>query len=265
VTEDLTEWAEHLESAIESERLTLFDRVFVLSACASTQDAARRLCGTRPGAVVVAGRQLEGRGRLGRPWVQKAGLGVAVTFVLPQDRFSTGTLSIAAGIAAAEAGQSCLEGKPARVGLRWPNDLVDRATGKKLAGVLIETIPSLALVGVGLNVLQKRSDWPDSLVDRACSLSELGSELGRLEVVRRLMVHLERALQRTPEQLVHDWCRHDLLLGGSAEFAYNNTRYQGVVEAIDPTHEIVIRAGNGQRHRLPSLQTALLGFELPRN
>jgi len=45
VSEDLTLWAELLESTIENEKLSLFDRAFVLSATSSTQDAARRLCG----------------------------------------------------------------------------------------------------------------------------------------------------------------------------------------------------------------------------
>lgn len=260
MTENLTEWAEQLEGVIEAERLALFDRVFVLSACASTQDAARRLCGARPGAVVIAGRQTAGRGRLGREWVQKGGMGIAMTFVLPEGRFDLGTLSIAAGVAAAEAAQSAVNHQPGRVGLRWPNDVVCRDSGRKIAGVLIERSP-VALVGIGMNVLQKAGDWPVELANRACSLAELGSDITRLEVARRLMVRIERALTRSAAELVNEWVALDTLIGTSAEFAHNNTRYQGVVEGIDPSHEIVIRAGDGERHRLPCLQTALVACD----
>jgi BirA family biotin operon repressor/biotin-[acetyl-CoA-carboxylase] ligase len=260
MTENLTEWAEHLEGVIEAERLTLFDRVFVLSACASTQDAARRLCGTRPGAVVIAGRQTAGRGRLGREWVQKGGMGIAMTFVLPEGRFELGTLSIAAGVAAAEAAQSAVAHHAGRIGLRWPNDVVCRESGRKVAGVLIERSPG-ALVGVGMNVLQKAGDWPVGLADRAYSLAELGSDITRLEVACRLMVRIERALSRSAAELANQWAQLDTLMGVSAEFAYNNTRYQGVVEGIDPSHEIVIRAHDGARHRLPCLQTSLLACD----
>jgi hypothetical protein len=99
------------------------------------------------------------------------------------------------------------------------------------------------------------------LLDRACSLAELGSGVTRLEVARRLMILMERALARSVGELVRDWVGFDMLMGASAEFAYNNTRYQGVVEGIDPSHEIVVRARDGQRHRLPCLQTALVACD----
>ncbi len=262
MNEDLTDWTERLEAAIEAEGISSFDRVFVLSACESTQDAAKRLCASKPGAVVVAGRQTAGRGRLGRPWVQKGGLGIAVTFVLPHDRLDAGTLSIAAGVAAVEAAGSLLDqAQGPRVGLRWPNDLVERGRGRKVAGILVERSESLMLVGVGMNVLHRESDWGEDLGGRACSLAELGATATRLEVVRRLMCALEGALALKPEALAEAWGHHDTLLGKRAEFAYNGSRYQGVVDAISPTHEIVIRTPSGDPQRLPCMQTSLVRWE----
>jgi BirA family transcriptional regulator, biotin operon repressor / biotin---[acetyl-CoA-carboxylase] ligase len=258
MTEDLTLWAEHLEETIEAQRLKLFDRVFVLSATSSTQDAARRLCGSRPGAVVIAGRQLDGRGRQGRVWHQTAGRGLAVTFVLPSSRFEPSRLAIASGVATAEALTKCLDGVAVGLGLRWPNDVVEREKGRKLAGVLIESAPPLALVGVGVNVQQLREDWPPQLAGQACSLAELGSRTTTIEVARVLMVELERALGLDAAALAAVWMKRDHLLGKTAAFSCGGERHRGTVEAISPLHEIVLRDNNGVLTKLAAERTTLV-------
>jgi BirA family transcriptional regulator, biotin operon repressor / biotin---[acetyl-CoA-carboxylase] ligase len=253
--EDLTLWADHLESAIEAEGLILFDRVFVLGATGSTQDAARRLCGPRPGAVVVAGRQLAGRGRHGKSWEQHAGLGVAVTFVLPADILPASVLSLAAGLAAAEAVEHMVGRPEVRIGLRWPNDVMECGQGRKVAGVLIEVVSPLLLIGVGINVLQAPSDWQPQLAGRACSIQELGGNPDRLETVRSVMIHLERAMGLDSQTLRDRWLERDTLCGQHAELVHNGRTYAGTVESISPAHEIIIRHANGEVAHLPAAAT----------
>jgi BirA family transcriptional regulator, biotin operon repressor / biotin---[acetyl-CoA-carboxylase] ligase len=258
VSEDLTFWAEHLEDAIEQDRLSVFDRVYVLTATNSTQDAARRLCGSRPGAVVIASRQLAGRGRLGRTWEQKSGLGIAMTFVLPDGRFNQGQLALAGGVAAVRAAEHSLGGTAARLGLRWPNDVLEREKGRKLGGVLVEISSPLALLGIGVNILQEPGDWPEHLSGRACSLRELGAACERLEFARTLMRQVERALTCSPDELVACWSEHDLLRGSRSEFVCGGRKYCGTVESISPTHEISIRLDGGQDVRLPAALASLV-------
>lgn len=101
--------------------------------------------------VLTALRQSAGRGRLGRPWVTLPGASLAVSVGLPLAPTDWSGLSLAVGVAAAEALHPAVQ-------LKWPNDLCWQ--GRKLGGILIETA-NLAgaatagrycVVGIGLNL-----------------------------------------------------------------------------------------------------------------
>lgn len=104
--------------------------------------------------VLLAERQLGGRGRLGRRWASP----LAANLYLSLDRQFEGGLarlaglSLVAGIAAAEALRAAT-GLDIR--LKWPNDLW--LDGRKLGGLLVEGGgehggPARAVIGLGLNV-----------------------------------------------------------------------------------------------------------------
>src|SRR5208283_2834426 len=104
--------------------------------------------------LVVTEWQTAGRGRRGRAWT--AVLGGSLTFSLGW-RFARGAghlsaLPLAVGVALARALEAA--GFP-DIELKWPNDLIHGEA--KLGGILVELSgdalgPSLAIVGVGLNV-----------------------------------------------------------------------------------------------------------------
>jgi BirA family biotin operon repressor/biotin-[acetyl-CoA-carboxylase] ligase len=139
----------------------------------STNAWVRRLsaAGAPEGVVAVADTQWAGRGRLGRRWESPAGLGLYCSLLmhpaLEGERLPL--LTLAAGVAAAfslrrHAGVPVL--------LQWPNDLmIDRC---KLGGILVEAWTAgrrpRAVVGWGLNMSQRRRDFPPPLRRRATSL-----------------------------------------------------------------------------------------------
>jgi BirA family transcriptional regulator, biotin operon repressor / biotin---[acetyl-CoA-carboxylase] ligase len=266
MTDELASWADRLEHAIAAHQTGSFDRVYVLRQTASTQDAALRLACGRPGAVVVAGRQTAGRGRLGRPWLDPSSAGLALTFVVEARRYSAAHLSLAGGVAAAEAIEQSLPPHCCAVGIRWPNDVVEALVlpdgrcgpGRKLAGVLLETAGALALMGIGINVLQETGDWPAQLAGRAASLRELGSSAARLDVAERLLIALDRALESTPEALCHAWGKRNVLLGRHAAFTCNGLSVQGTVQSLTPDLEIVLQASDGRTVRLPAAQASMV-------
>lgn len=267
--EDIHGWADAIESLLSRERISCIDRTAVVRETASTQDVARDMGGRTGGILVVAGRQYGGRGRLGRVWADTSHLGVAATFALRGDRYADSTLSIAAGVAACR----CIERLVGDgvVGLRWPNDVVERGPvgsgqgshgrtggGRKLAGVLIERSGSLALVGIGINVLQGEDDWHPDIRGRACSLAMLGSAVSRLEVILALTQELDRALSLDEDSLVGAWKPRDVLAGTVQRFVLDGREYRGVVEDISPRDGIVVRLEDGSAARLPALMTSLV-------
>jgi hypothetical protein len=124
------------------------------------------------GAVALAERQTEGRGRLGRTWVDSA-LMFSVLLEPPQPvaRWPELTL-VAAGAVADAIGPAAA--------IKHPNDvLVD---GRKVAGILAEASERVVL-GIGINV--GSTAWPGAgWVDR-----------DRLELLADVLVRLERGYQ----------------------------------------------------------------------
>ncbi|WER46126.1 biotin--[acetyl-CoA-carboxylase] ligase [Cupriavidus sp. WKF15] len=105
----------------------------------------------------LAYRQTAGRGRQGRPWQGQAGLTFSVALPLALAPSQLSGLSLAVGLALAQALGDVDAGLGARVGLKWPNDL--QIDGRKLAGILIEAVPAgpqrvWAVVGIGLNLVR---------------------------------------------------------------------------------------------------------------
>jgi BirA family transcriptional regulator, biotin operon repressor / biotin---[acetyl-CoA-carboxylase] ligase len=119
---------------------------------------ARAKAGEPEGAVLVAERQVAGRGRLGRQWQSPARAGLAVSVLLRPEvamrRY--GWLPLLAGVALAEAVRdvSAVDAK-----LKWPNDLL--IGGRKCAGILAEGLSDGAVVlGIGLNTDLRADELP---------------------------------------------------------------------------------------------------------
>lgn len=260
---DLVEWSARLDALLGSGG-TAFDRAVVLAECESTQDEARRLARGRGGLIVVARRQTRGRGRLGRAWEQ-GGKGVAATFVLDAPAHDPRLLALVAGVAAADAVEAALAGVPGvRIGLRWPNDVVVSGAGgaaagdpPKIAGCLVERKDALALVGIGINVVHARGDFPPQIADRCVSLAMLGAAVRTLDTVERLVVSMGRALDLAPPALVERWSARDTLVGTSRTFEHGARRFTGRVVAVDPLGNLRLITGSGPID-LPAATTSLV-------
>lgn len=222
----------------------------------STQDEARRIAaeGAAPGLMVLALRQTAGRGRLGRRWSDPRTMGVAATFLLRSTDASA--VSLRAGLAAC----MCAERFVPRgsVGLKWPNDVVEMRGGRKLAGVLVEQDRGFAYAGVGLNVLQEAPDFDEAVRRRAVSLRMLGSSAGIGDVAAGLALSFDAALGMRDDEAVRAWMERDALRGTRCAFEHDGARYEGLVEAIEPTSHLVIVDDARGRVRLPALSTSVV-------
>jgi BirA family biotin operon repressor/biotin-[acetyl-CoA-carboxylase] ligase len=149
----------------------------------NTELMRRARAGLNEPTLLVAEQQTAGRGRLGRVWQSDVGASLMMSLGLPLAPADWSGLSLAVGVSVAEALQPVLPsvgaGQPARVGLKWPNDLwLGGADGdRKLGGILVETasfvtpqnpssqVPSahgaaqrFVVIGIGINVLPRSTD-----------------------------------------------------------------------------------------------------------
>ena len=176
-----------------------FEPLEVAASLPSSMARAAELAaeGAPEGATVVADRQTQGRGRLGRGWVAPPGSSLLLSVVLrpPLPREAVWLTAAAAGVALAAAVEvvaagpgppvdrgANLEPPGPPVGLKWPNDL--EFGGRKAAGLLAEAHLegqrlSWVVLGMGVNVTQRREDLP-GLADRATSVAlALGAPVDR--------------------------------------------------------------------------------------
>lgn len=126
----------------------------------STSDEAKRLAaeGAPHGTVVHADEQVAGRGRLGRTWFSPAGnlyLSVILRLDVPPER--GGELSFLAALAVSDAVNGLLP-KQVRATLKWPNDVLVQEG--KIAGILVEQIGEVRILGMGLNIIEAPRNAP---------------------------------------------------------------------------------------------------------
>lgn len=285
-----------IEARIARGLLRHIRQVRLVAEAGSTQDAAKELADQQPGLLVIADRQTNGRGRLGRRWETGRGLGVSATFVVRASQEVRQRMALLLGLAACTTVEAALgartldsgsvdpfalklvdesaavgeaAGTPSasntpRVGLRWPNDVVEVVEGRparKLAGVLVEAEWDLVFAGIGVNVDQHADDWGDELRERAASLRQLGGVWPRSRVAVALAMAVDAWLDRGAESVVEAWSRRNVLVGRRCVFLHDRERYVGRVRAIDPLSRVELEVDGGEVVRLPAETTSLIEIE----
>lgn len=121
-------------------------RVYYYTETDSTNERAKIL---EAGSLILAERQLAGKGRLGREWVsEKGGLYFSIVLEPNLSIEDVPKLTLTAGVAVAEALANF------RARLKWPNDIL--IDGKKVCGILSEISGEVErpkiIIGIGINV-----------------------------------------------------------------------------------------------------------------
>jgi BirA family biotin operon repressor/biotin-[acetyl-CoA-carboxylase] ligase len=233
--------ARQLAARCGAARLELFDETN------STLDVAHTLAeqGAEAGTVIVADSQRAGRGRQGRAWSSPPGRGVWCAIIeRPIDASALDVLSLRVGLGIAE-GLDAYAG--ARVGLKWPNDLVLEAG--KLGGILVEarwsgTTLGWVAIGVGVNVLTP--------MDVAFGAG-LRTGTARVDVLTAVVHAVRAAAARTGVLTADEVSRYQL------RDALRGRRIteplDGVVVSVAPNGELLVKTARGaERVRAGSIR-----------
>ena len=240
----------------------------------STESRAfgRRAVDLQP-CLLVAEHQLAGRGRQGRPWQAVAGSSLTFSLALPLHPPDWSGLSLAVGVALAEAldpWPAAQPGHTPRILIKWPNDLwlVDAispaaspatpptaslAVGRKLGGILIETVASgtqrLAVIGIGLNVLPMSIGTADASSGFAC-LHELDAQVSAPQALVRVALPLVVALRQFERSgfapFAERFAARDLLFGRSVSTTQADVA-EGVAQGVSASGALQVRTAAGLR------------------
>ncbi len=232
---------------------TIWQDVRVVATSASTNsdvaEAARE--GAPEGLVVAAEAQTAGRGRLGRTWTAPARAGLTFSMLLrpatPAETWNL--LPLLAGLSLVEAVRGV-----AHLGavLKWPNDLLDPA-GRKLAGILTESVHGSVVLGIGLNVTTRAEELPS---DAASSLELSGATVtDRAPILAEVLRAFERrylAWQDSggaPASVVPAYRDVCATVGGDVRVELpGDRRLEGLATAIDDSGRLVVRTEDGESH-----------------
>ena len=218
----------------------------------------RRAADVQP-CLLVAEHQTSGRGRMGRVWQAAAGASLTFSLSLPMNPPDWSGLSLAIGVALADALEPLGTSGEPRIGLKWPNDLwlmdaaeatdSDAPVGRKLGGILIETVMAgptrLAVVGVGLNILPQPTEEMSS--GYAC-LQELNATVTAPQALMQVAAPMVRALREFEREgfapFAERFAARDLLRGRAITTTQANLP-EGVAEGVSATGTLLVRTATG--------------------
>ncbi len=203
--------------------------------------------GCPSGTAVVAEEQTAGQGRYGHSWHSEPGAGLYVSVVLrlPLSADSLPAITLALGLAAAEAIARVTDLKP---DLRWPNDVM--LGERKTAGILVQLVAdSVAIAGIGVNV--NHPAFPPEIAAEATSLRLAA---GRPQSRDDLLVALLTAIDSFTRMLVEGGRQPilDLFTRHSSYARGKRVRVDrpggpltGTTAGLDPSGFLKLRADDG--------------------
>jgi BirA family biotin operon repressor/biotin-[acetyl-CoA-carboxylase] ligase len=220
----------------------------------SVESAAfgRRAADLQP-CLLVAEHQTHGRGRQGRLWQAAPGASLTFSLGLPLAPLDWSGLSLAVGVALADALDPPGEGAGGRlIGVKWPNDLwlLDgQGGGRKLGGILIETVAAvhqrLAVIGVGINV-QPMS--PSDVATGFACMQEIDPAATAPQVLARVAGPLVTALRRFEREgfaaFATDFARRDMLFERAVRTTHPDVP-AGIAAGVSATGALRVRTDRG--------------------
>lgn len=231
-----------LETRFIGQRVIYHPRVTSTNELAK-QEAQR---GAVDGTVVIAAEQTAGKGRLKRVWLSPKG-SVALSIILYPSVVYLPSLIMVASLAVAHSIEAVTGLMPQ---LKWPNDVL--VNGRKVSGILIEnnvqgSIVNYAIIGIGVNVNLKLSDFP-GILPAATSLSdELGRDVPPLELIRCLLVEMEKLYLVLPTggSIYQEWRDSLVNLGRRVHIKSGEVDCKGIAESVASDGSLLLRHPDG--------------------
>lgn len=200
------------------------------------------------GTVVLAERQLKGRGRKDRTWHSLKDVNLTFSILLKDSKYFRTNLNLinfSAALSVAIAIENLYQLKPE---LKWPNDVL--INGKKVSGILIESFSKgekveRIVIGIGLNVNQNIFQGTYNLLPTSLKL-ELNKHLDREILLAELLNHFETLLHKTkvkPKWILNEWRNRCRMIGERISIIEGEKIITGIFDDVDDDGFLILRQG----------------------
>jgi len=197
-----------------------------------------------------AKEQSAGRGRMDRKFLSNQGEGLyfSLAIHLPGMDENVVRLTAKTGVAVVRGIQECVN---VSLSLKWVNDII--LNGKKLAGILVETLPDVsgqgyfAVIGVGVNI--GHQEFPEELAQIATSLKLPEKEI--LPVMKAILDNMMREYDCLEDcSYLEDYRQFSCVLGENITFGQFDRMEKGKALSIDDTGALLVEKEDGTIVRL---------------
>ncbi|OPZ22430.1 MAG: Bifunctional ligase/repressor BirA [Firmicutes bacterium ADurb.BinA205] len=237
----------------------------VFSEIDSTNTAAKKLASERvpDGTVIIADKQTEGRGRMGRSFESPSGTGIYMSLVL-YPKFGLECAPLITSAAACAVAEAIDEVCGCDVSIKWVNDLY--LNGRKICGILTEASLGLemknldhAVIGIGVNVRSVRNVFGEELGNIATSIEdETGAKADRNVLCGAMLNKLERYLGMVESrEFLNEYRRRELLTGNTITANVGGNTLTGMAMGIDDNANLIIKLPDGKLKKLGSGEASL--------
>ena len=230
--------------------------VIILEETDSTNNVAKSLAcrGLKEGTVIIAKRQTQGRGRMGRSFLSSSENGLYMTLFLKPHIPPAECVSITVMCACAVA-EAIEKISQQRCYIKWVNDIYIK--DKKVCGILTEASLDFsanrldyAIVGIGVNVSDPEGGFDSEIKDIACSVYGKNAPVGvknRLcaEIINNFMALYHKNADKS---YMENYRKRSNIIGKAVDVYRGNEIISGVCTDIDNEANLVVRTENGEIH-----------------
>jgi len=219
-------------------------KTICLKETSSTMDVAKiEMENSAEKVLVIAEKQTQGRGRLGREWISQEGgawfsLGIRPKIALKECFIFT----YIAGLAVVKA---ILEVTGLPTFLKWPNDVIYKKSGqeKKLAGILLEVkgevdMVNYIIIGIGVNVNNSISNFEPT----AISIKEiLKYPISKKRLIQKILIKIFKLMDLPSIEILKMWKRNSITLGRSVKIIQPNREIIGLALDISEDGALIVQ------------------------
>lgn len=221
----------------------------------STNTEAKRLAeeGAEDGTLVLADQQTSGKGRRGRSFSSRSGIGIYMTLLLRPD-ILPGQASMLTLVAAMAVAKGLEQATQVKSQIKWPNDII--LSGKKVCGILTEMSAQIeyinyVVVGIGINVSNEK--FEEEIADVATSLYiETGKKYKRADIVEAIMeqfeIYYQKYLETGDLSNIMEAYNEQLINRGQKVCVLDpKGSYEGIARGITATGELIVETEEGEK------------------
>ncbi|MBC8525288.1 MAG: biotin--[acetyl-CoA-carboxylase] ligase [Candidatus Cloacimonetes bacterium] len=206
--------------------------------------------------VVVAKTQTSGIGRFNRKWVSEKG-GLWFSLVFPDTDFNS-TITIFSSIILHKTILNYFSEAP--VAIKWPNDIF--WNDKKLAGILSVKSENATIIGLGVNINQKR--LPEDLMNTATSVYiETKITMNLKNTLKTFLYFFEKNITEYINEDIMSFRQYyknyDYLYGKKISISLSEKNFIGQAAGISKRGELMVIIDNEKKYFISADKIDIIG------